>query len=333
MSKKPLPHTEISPTLASFPALPEAEALRHYLQRSTSENTRKTYRSALRQFEKWGGRLPTDRDTLVRYLLNRAQTLNTRSLDLHLTAISQWHQHQGMHDPVQDPLIRKTMEGIRRVHGQPKRKATALRLEHIVQLLDHLQKQPRSLATVRDQALILVGYFGAFRRSELVALQVDDLVWEPEGLLVRLSRSKTDQLASGMTRALPWGPDNLCPVKALRDWLKLANLSAGPVFRPINRWGQIRMTPLNPSAINDVLKRLGNEVGFTFVPELSSHSLRRGLSTSAARAKVPFELIKKQGGWKNDATVWGYIEEGQPFTDNAAKALMETLTAVQKIKG
>ncbi len=110
------------------------EPLRQYLQAATSDNTRKAYRSAIRQFEKWGGRLPSDRDTVVRYLLARAESLNPRTLDLHLTAISQWHHYQGLIDPVSDPLVRKTMEGVRRTHGQPKRKAKALRLEHVAQI-------------------------------------------------------------------------------------------------------------------------------------------------------------------------------------------------------
>lgn len=113
-----------------LPSLAESDSLRHYLQAATSNNTRTAYRSAIRQFEKWGGRLPTDRDTLVRYLVAKADVLNSRTLALHLTAVSQWHHYQGLTDPVRDPLVCKTMEGIRRTHGQPKRKAKALRLEH-----------------------------------------------------------------------------------------------------------------------------------------------------------------------------------------------------------
>jgi site-specific recombinase XerD len=181
----------------------ESESLRHYLQVATSDNTRKAYRSAIRQFEKWGGRLPADRDTVVRYLLSRAESLNSRTLDLHLTAISQWHHHQGLTDPARDSMVRKTMDGIRRTHGQTKRKAKALRLEHIAQMVNHLRQQPDAQKKYRDIALILTGFFGAFRRSELVSIQIQDLVWEPEGLIIRLPRSKTDQQATGMVRALP----------------------------------------------------------------------------------------------------------------------------------
>lgn len=302
--------------------------LQQYLQAATADNTRKAYRSAIRQFEKWGGRLPTDRDTVVRYLLARAKSLNPRTLDLHLTAISQWHHYQGLPDPVRDPLVRKTMDGIRRTHGQPKRKARALRLEHIAQMVNHLRQLPDTKKKHRDIALILTGFFGAFRRSELVALQVNDLVWEPEGLLIRLPRSKTDQQAMGLARALPFGAKNCCPATAIMEWMDVAGIDEGSLFRPVNRWDQVYEKALNPGAINDLLKTLGKTCQFDFVPDLSSHSFRRGLSTSAARERVDFELIKKQGGWKSDATVWEYIEEGQQFTNNAALVLMEKLEAL-----
>ena len=306
----------------------EAESLRHYLQAATSDNTRKAYRSAIRQFEKWGGRLPSDRDTVVRYLLARAESLNPRTLDLHLTAISQWHHYQGLIDPVSDPLVRKTMEGVRRTQGQPKRKAKALRLEHIAQMVNHLRQLSDTKKKQRDIALVLTGFFGAFRRSELVAIQIGDLVWEPEGLLIRLSRSKTDQQAMGLVRALPFGAPGCCPAMAMKNWIELADINEGPVFRPVNRWDKVQPKALNPGGINQLLKTLGNACQFDFVPDLSSHSFRRGLSTSAAREKIDFEFIKKQGGWKSDATVWEYIEEGQQFTNNASFILLEKLQAL-----
>lgn len=309
----------------------DSEALRHYLQASTSDNTRKAYRSAIRQFEKWGGRLPTDRDTIVRYLLARAALLNPRTLDLHLTAISQWHHYQGVGDPVCDPLVRKTMDGIRRTHSQPKRKAKALRLEHIAQMVKHLQQLSDSKKKYRDTALVLTGFFGAFRRSELVAIKINDLVWEPEGLIIRLPRSKTDQLATGLARALPFaGNPVCCPARAIKKWIETTDIATGPLFRPVNRWGQVQSRSLTPGSINDLLKALGKACDFDFVPELSSHSLRRGLSTSAARERVDFELIKKQGGWKSDATVWEYVEEGQQLSENAAVILMEKLQVFMK---
>lgn len=303
-----------------------------YVTAATSANTRRTYRAAIRSFERWGGRLPTERDTLVLYLLAHATTLNPRTLGVHLTALGQWHRYQGINDPSRDPLVRKTLEGIRRIHGAPKRKAKALRLEHIAQIINVLHLQPEGLKKWRDLALTQVGFFGAFRRSELVAIVVEDLRWEPEGLIVCIPQSKTDQSGEGLYRALPRGDDYVCPATALRTWLDKAGITTGPVFRAINRWGHLQSAALEPGSINAMLKGLGEQSGFDFVPELSSHSFRRGLSTSAAREKIDFELIKRQGGWKSDATVWEYIEEGQRLTDNAALNLIGKVSELVRCK-
>ncbi len=303
----------------------ESKVLKNYLHAATSDNTRKAYRSAIRQFEKWGGRLPTDQQTVIRYLLAKAEVLNARTLDLHLTAIAQWHRYQGFRNPIDEPIVRKAMEGIRRSHGRPKKKAKALRLEHIAQMVEHLRQQPESNKRSRDLAIVLTGFFGAFRRSELVSIRIQDLTWEPEGLIIHLPHSKTDQESAGLTRALPFGAKDVCPGTAIKGWIEQTQLSEGPLFRPINRWDYLGDKALSPGAINELLKRLGEECDFDFVTELSSHSFRRGLSTSAARERVDFDLIKKQGGWKSDATVWEYIEEGQQLTDNASSPLMDKL--------
>ncbi|WP_078085108.1 site-specific integrase [Microbulbifer mangrovi] len=312
---------ELSPT--SF-----RSTLQTYLHAATSDSTRTAYRSAIRQFEKWGGRLPTDSQVLVRYLINRSEAVNPRTLELHLTAIGQWHLYQGMTNPAADPVVRKTINGIRRLRGRPKQKAKALRPEHIAAMAQTIRALPDSKKSRRDLALVLIGYFGAFRRSELVAIQVEDLHWEDEGVIVRIPRSKTDQQGQGMSRALPFGPDSVCPATALRGWLDCTGTKEGPVFRSINRWDQVQTTQLGAGSVNTLLKKLGTDCDFDFVDTLSSHSFRRGMSTSAAREKVEFELIKKQGGWKSDATVREYIDEGRRFTDNATHILMQKMAAL-----
>lgn len=299
---------------------------REYLQAATSENTRRTYRSAIKHFQRWGGALPCKSNTVINYLLHHAQSLNTRTLEVRLTAISQWHQYQGFIDPTKSPTVHKTLEGIRRRHGHPKRKAKALRPEHIAIMVKYLMQPPVTKKKVRDLALIQLGFFGGFRRSELVAIEVGHLHWEPEGIIVQLSRSKTDQEGMGILRAIPKGTGILCPVLALQNWLEIAKIEKGVLFKPINRWDKIQLRALNASAINELLKLLGKACGFDFTSELSSHSLRRGLSTSAAREQVSFESIKKQGGWKSDATVWEYIDEGKLFNNNAARPLIEKIS-------
>ena len=293
-----------------------------YLSKATATNTRRAYQSAIGQFEGSGGLLPATEQDITRYITTKAPLLNPRTLSLHLTAISHWHCYQQLPDPTQAPQIRKLLKGIYRSHGKPKHKAKALHPEHIETMVTYLQQQG-TLKALRDNAMIQLAYFGAFRRSELIAITVEDLRFEAQGLLVLVPRSKTDQDGEGQIKALPYGKGNVCPVKATKKWLETAEIKQGPIFRAINKWNILQAMPLNLNSVNKIIKTLAVQCGFDFVANLSSHSLRRGFATSAANAGANFEWIKKQGGWKNDATVRGYIEEGQLFDENAAGKLME----------
>lgn len=234
--------------------LATAERHRHYLEAATAENTRRTYRSAIRHFERAGGLLPATEAGILRYLLDHAATLSPQTLSLRLTALRQWHHYQGFPDPTATPEVRKALAGITRLHGRPARKAKALRIEQVEALVTTLVAQGNSLRAVRDRALLLVGFFGAFRRSELVGVRVADLSFGPEGLLVRIPRSKTDQTGQGKLKALPAAGGPLCPVAALRQWLALAGIAEGPVFRSVDRWGALGGEPLSPASVNLILK-------------------------------------------------------------------------------
>lgn len=321
-------HTEETEA-STTPEQPEHRQI-EYISATKSKNTRTTYQSALRQFEKWGGHLPTTPDIIKAYLLEQAKRISPRTLDIHLSAISYFHeQHHPDHpNPTRDVSVRDIMEGIRRVHGRPKRKAKALGLNHIAKMIKWQNKQPDSIKKRRDVALLLVGFFGAFRRSELVAITIEDISWEPEGILIRLPRSKTDQTGAGIYRAIAKGSGAACPVAALKAWLSASHIRTGPIFRAVNRWGGVSEKALNPTAVNDLLKKWGKSCKFDFTLQLSSHSLRRGLSTSAARRNLSFELIKRQGGWKSDATVREYIEEGRHFEDNVSSILTRDLNRI-----
>lgn len=301
------------------------ESVRKYVSAGTSDNTRKTYRSAIRQFEKWGGRLPCDSDMLIRYALDKVEHINPRTLDLHITALSQWHKQQGITDPTQNVTLKKTLEGIRRVHVQPIAKAKPLQLNDVIRLLNHLEALPHSLKKYRDTALILTAFMGAFRRSELVVITVTDLQWEDDGLIINMPTSKTDQEGKGSLRALPYSPTNACAASAIRQWIDTSGITEGPVFRSINRWDQVGDNGLYPGSVNTILKDRTAEAGLPNASAFSSHSFRRGHATSAARAGVDFRLIKKQGGWRSDSTVHRYIEDGNALTDNSSLALMQEI--------
>ncbi|MCP4474386.1 MAG: tyrosine-type recombinase/integrase [Gammaproteobacteria bacterium] len=228
-----------------------------YIQAATSDNTRRTYRSAIRHFHRWGGALPCQSDTMIHYLLAYADQLNPRTLEVRLTALSQWHRYQGFDDPAQSPNVRKTLEGIKRKHGCPKRKAVALRLEHLAAMIDYLNQPPQTKKKARDLALLLIGFFGGFRRSELVAMETAHLQWEPEGIIIELPRSKTDQEGQGIKRAIPYGAGTSCPVHALKNWLEMAEIQQGVIFKPVSQWDTIQDRAMSPGAINNMLKVLG----------------------------------------------------------------------------
>jgi integrase len=294
---------------------------RAFLAAATSDNTRRTYRSAIRHFLAWGGALPADEDVMIRYLLAYASSLNSRTLALRLTALSQWHIHQGFADPASTPTVRKTLAGIARTHGKPKKKAKALPLEDLERIVAHLASLG-TLKSRRDSAMLQLGYFGGYRRSEIVGLDVAHVAWEPEGIVITLPRSKTDQQGEGIVKAVPYGDGPCCPATALRVWLDAAGIVSGSLFRPISKWNEVGTDGLHAGSVNSILEACARLVQLDYVPQLSSHSLRRGMATSAHRAGADFRDIKRQGGWRHDGTVQGYIEEAGRFQENAALALL-----------
>ncbi|MEC4722844.1 site-specific integrase [Noviherbaspirillum sp. CPCC 100848] len=294
---------------------------RQLLAAATSDNTRRAYRSSINHFLAWGGRLPCEEPMIIAYLLAYAESLNPRTLSLRLTALSQWHLHQGFPNPASTPTVRKTMAGILRTYGKPKKKAKALPVEDLELIVSALANQV-TLSAARDNALLQVGYFGGYRRSELVQLKVENLVWDRDGLVITLPRSKTDQEGKGIDKAIPFGDESICPVKALKTWLQKAGIKSGPLFRPISKSGMVGAVGLHPGSVNEILERGAKLAGLDYVPMLSSHSLRRGMATSAYRAGANPRDIKRQGGWRHDGTVQGYIEEASQFEENAAVALL-----------
>jgi integrase len=296
--------------------------LQIFLAAATSENTRRAYRSAIRHFLTWGGKLPSDEATIIRYLLAHAQTLNPRTIALRLTALSQWHVHQDFADPVSRPMVRKTLVGIERMYGAPKKKAKALPVEDLELIVTSLLRLD-TLKARRDNALLQLGFFGGYRRSEIVSLEVSHLSWETEGVVITLPRSKTDQRGEGIMKAIPFGDGVCCPVTALRNWLTSAKISSGALFRPVNQWQEVGSAALHASSVNTILTQCASLANLAYTPELSSHSLRRGMATSAHRAGASFSDIKRQGGWRHDGTVQGYIEEAGQFEDNAVNSLLK----------
>jgi integrase len=176
-------------------------------------------------------------------------------------------------------------------------------------------------ARCRDRTLLLLGFAGALRQSELVGLDVADVTEGTDGLTVRLRRSKTDQEGAGRTIGIPYGSNPVtCPVRSWRAWLELSSITEGPAFCPVDRHGHIGAARLSPPAVALVLKRHASRAGLD-PSEVAGHSLRAGLATSAAAADVPERVIAEQTGHRGTAMLRRCIREGSLFRENAASAV------------
>lgn len=183
---------EIAPREAWVPA-GIAPLSNRYQIAATSDNTRRAYQADIRHYETWGGHLPATTEAILRYLHAFAETLNPRTLSRHITALKQWHRCQHFPDPTDALIVGKTLTGIARIHGKPKEKAPPLLPEHLIKIVEYLSTK-FTLAACRDNALLQVGFLGAFRRSELVAICVEEINWQSAGIEILIPKSKTDQL-------------------------------------------------------------------------------------------------------------------------------------------
>lgn len=291
-----------------------------YIHAATSNNTRKAYQSDVRHFMNWGGLLPASPESIVNYLHHHASILNPRTLHRRLTSIKQWHLTQGFSDPTSHPYIRKTLTGIKNVHGKPKDKAPALTLDDLKKIASVLSKSVR-LIDIRNNALIQLGFFGAFRRSELVAIKWEDVTFSKEGIEIVIPRSKTDQGGEGQACAIPNGNDAVCAVRALKLWQEYSGLTEGCIFRGISKSENILLHTIKSNQVNLIFKKITHDCELENAADYSAHSFRRGFATEAAKRNAPFQSIMRQGRWKHEGTVLGYIGEGKRFEENAVNAL------------
>lgn len=300
-----------------------------YANIATSDNTRKSYRSDIRHFMAWGGVLPATPEMIVHYLELHANMLNPNTLKRRLTAIKHWHTYQQLPDPTTHPIISKTLSGICRVHGKAPDKAKAISIDQLTLLAQYLKDRNRVIDW-RNNALIQAGFFGAFRRSELVAIRWEHVRFVPEGVEIFIPRSKTDQTSGGHVCALPYGNDGLCPVKALEAWQAMTQQTEGPAFMAISKSGRLLNRAIRPGSVSLILKSLVRACQLPDAEQFSAHSMRRGFATSARQKGATLASIMRHGRWRSERTVLGYIEEGRRFEDNAAGFLLGDVRSSSK---
>src|SRR5208282_2115087 len=288
-----------------------------YVQSSVAPATRRAYRADLDHFEAWGGTIPATDDMVAAYIADHAATLKVSTLTRRLAAISIAHGARGLPN-LASLLVRATMRGIRRVHGAAQRQARPLLREDLFVVLRAMGDRLKDL---RDRALLLIGFAGGLRRSELAAVDLKDIERVREGIILTIRRSKTDQDGVGRKIGVPLGRTIHCPVRALEDWLSAARIDEGPVFRPVDRHRRVLADRLSAEAVSMIVRERMSAAGFD-PAGYSGHSLRAGFATSATRAGVSTFKIRQQTGHASDAMLSRYVRDGELFLGNALGVLL-----------
>jgi site-specific recombinase XerD len=310
-------------------------AVGDYAAAARAANTWRAYRSDFAAFERWCAAqtpveraLPTTPLTLARYLAAHAPRRRPATLARWCSAIAAAHVLAGHPSPTRDDQVRTVLSGIRRTHTVAPHRVAAAGPEQLRAILAPLDAA--AARDARDRALLLLGFAGALRRSELAALTLADLTVDADGLRLYISASKTDPIALGHTRGLAYGshPDT-CPVRAWQDWLHHRIAAAhsaagtpsgsapdavdGSAFAAIDRWGSLHGA-LSARSIARIIASRAAAAGLA--GHWAGHSLRRGFATTAYAAGTSEIALMRHGRWRSTSAMRGYIDEGTVWTDN-----------------
>jgi site-specific recombinase XerD len=309
-----------------------------YVAAARAANTLRGYRSDWREFTSWCAHrraepLPAAAATVTGYLTELARHgAKVGTMSRRLSAIRFAHQMRDLADPTENARVVAVWEGIRRTHGAPPEQAAPLMPPELFDVVDRCptsrvwktrgRPAEPDLAGLRDRALLVVGFVAALRRSELAALQVGDVAEHPNGLVLALPRSKTNQRGEQtelvvLPRA---GNPARCPVATLQAWLAAAGITDGPVFRPVSKGNRALARPLNPESVNTLVQAAVARAGLD-PAGYSAHSLRAGFVTYAHLRGASDRAIAHQTRHRSLATVGTYVRIHEAWQDNAATQL------------
>ena len=277
----PKEEEEHSPALAEL--LKEAE---QYFNAAKAKNTKKAYECDWSDFRAWCKRhgrspLPGTPETVALYLTHRARFLKVSTLGRRLSAINEVHRAVGLKPSCKAQAVRTIWRGIKREKSEAQNRKSPALTKHIRNMLSSL---PVNTLGTRDRALLLLGFAGAMRRSELVGLDISGLEQIEKGLIVTIRKGKTDQMGKGRKIGVPFGShETTCPVKAVEAWLSTSGILEGALFRSVNRHGQVSSGRLGDRAVALIVKRALVAAGIN-PKNFAGHSLRAGFATAAAMA-------------------------------------------------
>lgn len=301
------------------------ERIERYLKAGTRDNTRRSYQAAVEHFEvSWGGFLPATADSIARYLVDHAERHSINTLKQRIAALAQWHISQGFPDPTKAPMVKQLLKGIRATHPVQQKQAAPLLLTQLEQVVSALeasaasaaeqQNLPALLRARRDIALLLIGFWRGFRGEELARLRIEHIQAEPgTGMTLYLPHSKGDRLNQGVSYRAP-ALKRLCPVQAYGNWITVAGIAHGPVFRGIDRWGNLAEQGLNANSLIPLLRGVLERGGLP-ADLYSSHSLRRGFATWASANGWDIKALMTYVGWKDMKSALRYIDPAMSFAN------------------
>jgi integrase len=306
-------------------AIPEDLVVRasSYLEEADAVATRRAHRSDWKDWETWSilrgcPALPASPQSLVLYITHLARTRKVSTIVRRLASISVAHQAADLETPTRSLIVRRCIEGVRRELGTRPTQKKPIVLATLRRMLSGL---PETTAGKRDRALLLFTFAAALRRSEVTALNREDIEFGDKGVLVLISKSKTDQTGSGEEIAVPFARDPaVCAVTALQDWLTAAGIKSGPLFRPVTRHGKVQGR-MNPRAVATIVKRHADRVGLDSVT-IGAHSLRAGFVTTCAAAGVSERATMATTRHKSVEVFRGYVRHASIWTENAASEIL-----------
>jgi integrase len=302
---------------------------KEFLRNSKSDNTKRAYRSDWNKFCSWCSEvdkknLPADPKTVAMYISYLAHDKSISTISRSLTSISQAHKILSIQSPTIHPEVIETFKGIKRKLGSNQKHSKPL-------VLKELEKVIKSITPTfighRDKAMILLGWAAALRRSELVSIEFDDIECVEEGIILTIRKSKTDQEGEGYRIGIPHAmKKDLCPVKALKNWISLSKINYGPIFFRIGPKTTYSIDiserkRLSERSVNKMVKRRIKKAGYVN-KNYSSHSLRAGFITSAAAAKIPEYQIQIHTRHRSTKSLRGYIRDGSLFNSNSLSILL-----------
>lgn len=310
--------------LANLPAelRPLVQDVESFVSHSLSRNTLRAYSSDWRDFTAWCDQhdqrpLPASPATVALYAAHLVRLGRKAStIDRRMSSIKHFHRWASFSEsPTDTTEVETVLRGVRRTIGTAQHGKAPATTPTIRQLVDAC---PDSLMGLRDRALLLVGFAGAFRRSTLVALNVEDLSFQHEGLVITLRKDKTDQEQAGREIGVPYGSTpSTCPVRTLKRWLEQSRITEGAVFRSFTPKQALQPHRLSPEDVARIVKRHCKTAGID-PKEYAGHSLRAGFVTAAALAGVQERIIAEQTGHESMRVLRKYIRKGTLFQENAA---------------